>query len=118
MLIEHFSSRKSGYGFFGTLEGHAHSHSEVRPVDPGNGAVSPPKCVADRVRVGAAVWKVSTCASAYVQHAGLGRYDLVATSLSQPDRAAFLSLKVTGFRTDTFLALARHFLEGIGGTGP
>jgi serine protease Do len=118
VLIEHFASRKSRYGFFGTLDSHAQSHSQVEPVDPGNSIVSPPRCVADRVRVGAAVWKLSTCTSAYVQHAGLGRYDLIATSLSQPDRAAFLSLKMTGFRTDTFLALARHFLEGIGGTAP
>lgn len=118
VLIEHFTSRKSSYGFFGTLEGHAQGHNQVQAVDPGNGVVSPPACVADRARIGRVVWKLSTCSSAYVRHAGLGRYDLIATSVSQSDRAAFLSLKVTGFRAESFMALARHFLEGIEGLAP
>jgi len=118
LLIEHFTSRKSRYGFFGTLERHAHSHNQVGPVDPRNGVVTTPHCVADRVHVGGAVWKLNACTSAYVEYPGLGRYDLTATSLSQPDRVAFVSLKMTGFRVETFLALSRHFLEGIGGIAP
>jgi serine protease Do len=113
VLIEHFDSERSGYGFFGTLPGHALSHNEVTASDPTSGVVSPPHCTSDRARVNGDVFKLTTCASAYVRHPGLGRFDLMGTSLGNPRAATFLWLKMTGFRRESFEAVARHALLGL-----
>jgi len=113
LLFEHFASTRAGrWGFYGALSDHPGSHHEVEPQDPENGVLSAPECVAERLRAGAIVWKVHTCLNAFVKHPGLFNFDLVATSLSRPDEAAFVGLHLRGFRLESFASVARHVLEG------
>lgn len=114
LLVEHFGAASgSGFGLFGWLESHAQSHNQVNAIDPKNGAFSPPRCTAERVRVRDLVWKVTSCASAYVDHPGLFDFDLVATSLSDPKDVMYVSLQMSGFRLEPLMALVRRLLEGV-----
>jgi hypothetical protein len=114
VLVEHFDvGAGSGFGLFGWLESHAQSHNQVAAIDPKSSSFSPPRCVAERVRAGEAVWKVSSCASAYLEHPGLFDFDLTATSLSDARSVMFLSLQMSGFRMEPFRALARRYLDGV-----
>ena len=56
------------------------------------------------------VWKVNTCASAFVKHPGLFHFDLVATSVSAASEGVHMRVRARGFRTDSFLALVRSVL--------
>jgi S1-C subfamily serine protease len=113
LLFEHFASTRAGrWGFYGALSDHPGSHHEVEAQDPENGVLSAPECVAERMRAGSIVWKVHTCLNAYVKHPGLFNFDLVATSLSRADEAAFVGLHLRGFRLESFASVARHVLEG------
>jgi len=114
LLFEHFASTKAGrWGFYGALSDHPASHHEVEARDPKNGVFSAPECVAERTRAGELVFQVHTCLNAFVKHPGLFNFDLVATSLSRPDEAAFVGLHMRGFRLDSFASVARRVLQGV-----
>jgi hypothetical protein len=114
LLVEHFGvARGSGLGLFGWLPAHAQSHNQVVAIDPKNGDFSPPRCAAERVRVGAVVWKITSCASAYVDHPGLFDFDLSATSVSDTKDVVFVALQLSGFRLEPLLSLSRRLLEGV-----
>jgi hypothetical protein len=113
LLIEHFTARSPAIGFYGWLEQHAAEHIETEALDPGNGVFSAPRCLAERVRAGAATWKVNTCASAYVSYPGYFDFDLTATTLTRPREAAFVSLHGKGLTAPAFAALFRRFLGDV-----
>jgi serine protease Do len=113
LLVEHFKSTQSQYGFYGYLEQHAAAHHEVSSSDPDGGVVSAPYCREERVRAGALEWQVSTCLNAYVKHPGLFNADLVATSVSRPREAAFVGAHLRGFRLDSIFTVARAVMEGV-----
>jgi hypothetical protein len=114
ILVEHFGvARGSGFGLFGWLAAHAQSHSDVAAVDPKSDDFSPPHCTAERVKVREIVWKVTSCASAYVEHPGLFNFDVMATSVSDPRDVMFVSLQMNGFRLEPLVALSRRLLEGV-----
>jgi hypothetical protein len=114
LLVEHFASTRAGrWGFYSALSGHPESHHEVEPREPRNGVLSAPECVAERTRAGRFTWKVHTCLNAFVKHPGLFNFDLVATSVSQPDEAVFVGLHLRGFRSESYAAAARSLLTGI-----
>lgn len=113
LQVEHFAVARNAFGFFGWLEQHATSHNEVAAIDPKGGVFSPPRCSSERARVGELVWKISSCASAYVEHPGLFDLDLMATSVSDAHEVLYLSLQMSGFRLEPFQALARRLLEGV-----
>jgi serine protease Do len=112
ILVEHFASRSSSYGFYGGLTSHAPQHVGVEARPPGNGVLSPPECSVDRVRTDHLVWKVNACSYAYVRHPGLGYFALTATSVSRPREAVYLTLHARGVAADTFLSLTRAYLAG------
>lgn len=118
ILVEHFASRSSSYGFYGGLTKHAPQHVGVEARPPGNGVLSPPVCNADRVRTDFLVWKVNACSYAYVRHPGMGYFALTATSVSRPREAAYLALHARGVSAETFLALTRAYLSGTRLGGP
>jgi serine protease Do len=111
--IEHFTSARSSYGFYGYLPFHAQSHQDVQPRAAGDPDLGPPECVSDRVRIGAETWKTTTCAVAFKASPGFFDIDLVATSLSRPREAIFVSLDFRGFRMKSALDLTRRFIENI-----
>jgi hypothetical protein len=113
LLVEHFAVTSAAYGFFGWLEQHAQSHNQVEPIPPTSDAFSPPRCMSERVRIGDVAWKVTSCASAYVEHDGMFDFDLVATSLSSPKDVMFVSFQASGFRLQPFLRLSRRYLESV-----
>jgi hypothetical protein len=113
LLIEHFTVKSQALGLYSWLEQHAAEHIETEAIDPGNGVFSAPRCLADRVRVGAATWKINTCASAYVSYPGYFDFDLTATTLTRPREAAFVSLHGKGLTAPSFAALFRRFLGGV-----
>ena len=118
LLLEHFGAQSgSGFGLFGWLPEHARSHNQVVAIDPKSESFSPPRCTAERVRVGEIVWKITSCASAYVEHPGLFDFDLAATSVSDPHDVVFVSLQLSGFRLEPLLSLSRRLLEGVRVTG-
>jgi len=111
LLFEHFSSRGGRWGFYNALSTHAGTHHEVEARDPQNGVLSAPQCVGARVNAGPLVWDVHTCMNAYVKHAGLFNFDLVATSLSSPRQAAYLALHMKGFRYQSFSTVVGKLLR-------
>lgn len=111
--IEHFVSERSSYGFYGYLPTHAHSHQEVPPRAPGDPDLGPPECASNRVAVGGEVWKITTCAVAFKASPGFFDIDLVATSLSRPKEAMFLSLGFKGFRMKSALDLSKRLIENV-----
>jgi hypothetical protein len=118
LLLEHFGAQAgSGFGLFGWLPAHAQSHNQVAAIDPKNESFSPPRCTAERVRVGELVWKITSCASAYLDHPGLFDFDLAATSVSDPRDVMFVSLQLSGFRLQPLLSLSRRLLEGVRASG-
>jgi hypothetical protein len=72
--------------------------------------LSAPECLGERVRTGSLTWKVEACVSAYVKHPGFVNVDLVATSLSRPQEAAYVAVHANGFHLDAVLELARRLL--------
>ena len=110
ILVEHFTSRKSDYGFYGGLTMHAPQHVDLEAQAPGNGVLSPPECHADRVRTDHFVWKVNACSYAYVHHPGLGYFVLTATSVSSAREAVYLTIHGRGVGPETFLSLSRTLL--------
>ncbi|HEY6553079.1 MAG TPA: serine protease [Vicinamibacteria bacterium] len=113
LLMEHFASRRSRYGFYGGLAQHAPEHLGLEPRAPGNGVLSAPECHADRVRTKHLVWKVNLCSYAYVRHPGVGYFVLTATSVSRPAEAVYVALHGRGVGAKIFLALGRTLLEEI-----
>jgi serine protease Do len=113
LLLEHFTAKAPAVGFYSWLEQHAGEHIETEALDPGNGVFSAPRCLADRVRVGAATWKINTCASAYVSYPGYFDFDLTATTLTRSREAAFVSLHGKGLTAPSFAALFRRFLGDV-----
>jgi hypothetical protein len=113
LLIEHFTAKSAGLGLYSWLEQHAAEHIGTEALDPGNGVFSAPRCLADRVRVGAATWKIDTCASAYVSYPGYFDFDLTATTLTRPREAAFVALHGKGLTAPSFAALLRRFLGDV-----
>jgi hypothetical protein len=113
VLVEHFASRASDYGFYGGLSAHAPQHVGLQPRPPGNGVLSPPECRNDRVRTAHLAWKVTTCSYAYVRHPGLGYFALAATSVSRPREAVYVALHGRGVSSETFLSLSRSLLADI-----
>ncbi len=113
LQIEHFVSERSSYGFYGYLPTHAHSHQEVPPRAPGDPDLGPPECASNRVAVGGEVWKITTCAVAFKASPGFFDIDLVATSLSRPKEAMFLSLGFKGFRMKSALDLSKRLIENV-----
>jgi hypothetical protein len=113
VLVEHFTSRRSRYGFYGGLGSHAAEHHGVEARPPGNGMMSPPRCVSDRVRSDHLVWKTTTCSYAYVRHPELGYFALAATSVSRPGEAVYLAIHGRGIGIDSFLALERALLREV-----
>jgi serine protease Do len=108
--IDRYMARGSGFGFYGFLRSVAEDDHGIRARDPNGGDLSAPECSAERVRTGAMVWKVNTCASAFVKHPGLFHFDLVATSVSAASEGVHMRVRARGFRTDSFLALVRSVL--------
>ena len=113
LQIEHFVSERSSYGFYGYLPTHAHSHQEVPPRAPGDPDLGPPECASNRVAVGGEVWKITTCAVAFKASPGFFDIDLVATSLSRPKEAMFLSLGFKGFRMKSALDLSKRLIGNV-----
>ena len=111
--IEHFSSARSSYGFYGYLPFHAQSHQEVPSRAAGDPDLGPPECAADRVTIGKEAWKVTTCAVAFKASPGFFDIDLVATSLTRPQEAIFVALNFKGFRMSSALGLTRRFIENV-----
>jgi serine protease Do len=118
LLVEHFRSRDSGYGFYGILAGHAAEHHEVEPRAPENGVFSAPECRADRLQIGALAWSVNTCLYAYVRYPGFYDFDLAATSLSRPREALYLAVHMKGFGFEAFDTLTRALLADLRFTAP
>ncbi len=113
VLVEHFSSSRGRYGFYDHLEDHGSAHLEVEPQDPESGLITAPRCVPERVKAGAAVWKVNTCVSALVDHPGFFNYDVVATSVDRPREAAFVAVHMKGVRPLAFTSFAESTLLGV-----
>lgn len=111
--IEHFASARSSYGFYGYLPFHAGSHQEVSPRAAGDPDLGPPECASNRVRVGSETWKMTTCAVAFKASPGFFDIDLVATSLTRPKEAMFVSLVFKGFRMSSALSLAERLIANI-----
>jgi hypothetical protein len=57
------------------------------------------------------LWKVTSCASAYVDHRPVR--SAVATSLSDQKDVMYVSLQMSGFRLEPLMALGRRLLEGV-----
>jgi hypothetical protein len=112
LLFEHFVSRGGRWGFYNALSTHAGTHHDVEARDPQNGVLSAPRCVGERVSAGPLLWDVHICMNAYVKHAGLFNFDLVATSLSSPRQAAYLALHMKGFRYQSFSTVVQKLLRG------
>jgi serine protease Do len=113
VLVEHFVSRRSRYGFYGGLSSHAADHHGVEARAPGNGTMSPPRCRSDRVRSEHLVWKTTTCSYAYVRHPEMGYFAMAATSVSRPQEAVYLAVHGRGIGVDSFLALGRGLLREV-----
>ncbi len=113
LQIEHFTSAKSSYGFYGYLPSHAESHQDVPPRPAGDPDLGPPECASNRVRVGVETWKMTTCVVAFRKSPGLFDVDLVATSLSRPNEAMFVSLSFQGFRMRSVLDLSKRLIENV-----
>jgi serine protease Do len=114
LLIEHFTAKSApGWGLYSWLEQHAGEHIETEAKDPGNGVFSAPRCLAERVRVGAATWKIDTCAVAYVAYPGYFDFDLTATTVTRSREAAFVALHGKGLTAPSFAALFRRFLGDV-----
>jgi hypothetical protein len=113
LQIEHFTSAKSSYGFYGYLPSHAESHQDVPPRPAGDPDLGPPECASNRVRVGVETWKMTTCVVAFRKSPGLFDVDLVATSLSRPNEAMFVSLSFQGFRMSSILDLSKRLIENV-----
>jgi hypothetical protein len=113
ILVEHFASRHSAYGFYAGLTKHAPQHVGLEARAPGNGVLSPPQCHNDRVRTDHLVWKVNACSYAYVRHPGVGYFALTATSVSRPREAVYVTVHGRGVAAGTFLPLSRALLEEI-----
>jgi S1-C subfamily serine protease len=113
LLVEHFRSTRSRYGFYAYLEQHASGHHDVSATDPDNGVISAPRCREERIRAGELAWQVSTCLNAYVKHPTLFNADVVATSVSRSDEAAFVAAHLRGFRVESVLTAVRALLEGV-----
>lgn len=113
ILAEHFASRRSDYGFYAALTDHGSQHHGVEARPPGNGVLSPPECVTDRIRTDHLVWKATTCAYAYVEHPTLGYFALAATSISRRKEAAYVAIHARGVELDAFVTLTRAFLSGV-----
>jgi len=111
--LQHSVSKESSYGFYRALGRRAQSRSKVEAVAANDDVRSSPQCVAGRFRVSGAVWKASTCVTAYVKHPGLADYELIAMSLSDAHEAMVVHLQMSGFRQGSFEALARTVLEGV-----
>ena len=111
--IEHFTSAHSSYGFYGYLPFHAQSHQEVSPRAAGDPDLGPPECASNRVRLGQEVWKMTTCAVAFKASPGFFDIDLVATSLSRPKEAMFVSLGFKGFKMTSALDLSKRLIENL-----
>lgn len=111
--IEHFKAERSGYGFYGYLPFHAQSHQEVPARAAGGPDLGPPECASDRVRVGEETWKMTACAVAFKASPGFFDIDIVATSLSRPREAMFVSLGFKGFRMKSALDLTKRFVENV-----
>ena len=88
-------------------------HQAVSPRAPGDPDLGPPECASNRVRLGSEVWKITTCAVAFRAVPGFFDIDLVATSLSRPREAMFLSLGFKGFRMQSALDIARRLIENV-----
>ena len=110
ILVEHLTSPRSSYGFYGGLSAHAAEHHGVSPRPPDNGTISAPHCRNDRVKTAHLVWNVSTCSYAYVRHSDLGHFALVATSESRPHEAVFVALHGRGVSVDVFALLSEKIL--------
>jgi serine protease Do len=113
LQIEHFASEHSSYGFYGYLPFHAESHQEVPARAAGDPDLGPPECASNRVRLGEETWKITTCAVAFKATPGIFDVDLVATSLSRPKEAMFLSLGFKGFRMPSALELTKRLLGNV-----
>ena len=113
LQIEHFASARSSYGFYGYLPFHASSHQEVQPRAPGDPHLGPPECTSNRVLVREEVWKMTTCAVAFKASPGFFHIDLVATSLSRPREAMFVSMSFKGFRMKSALDLAKGLIQNV-----
>ncbi len=113
LQIEHFASERSVWGFYGYLPFHAQSHQEVPPRAPGDPDLGPPECASNRVKVADETWKITTCAVAFKAAPDLFDIDLVATSLTRPKEAMFLSLGFKGFRMKSALDLSKRLIENV-----
>ena len=113
LLVEHFASLESRYGFYAMLAEHAGAHHDVAAADPEGGVTSGPECRSDRVSAGGLAWQVSTCVNAYVRYPGLFNINLAATTVSRANEAAYVALHLKGFQTRSFLTLARAMLESV-----
>jgi serine protease Do len=108
--IERYLSRGGGFGFYGFLGSAAESDHGIQARDPNGGDLSAPECSAARVRTGAMVWKVNTCASAFVKYPGLFHFDLVATSVSAVREGVSMRIRARGLRKESFLSLSLSVL--------
>jgi len=113
LQIEHFLSARSSWGFYGYLPFHAQSHQEVAPRAAGDPDLGPPECASSRVRIDGEAWKITTCSVAFKASPGFFDIDLVATSLTRPREAMFLSLNFKGFRMKSALDLAKRFIGNV-----
>jgi len=113
VLVEHYSSRANGYGFYGGLAQRGPMGVGIEARAPGNGVISPPECRSDRVRTEHAVFNVNACSYAYVHHPGLGHFVLSAMSVSRPREAAYVVLHGRGVSGATFSSLSRALLGGL-----
>lgn len=118
LLVEHFVSHRSAYGFYHSLAQHAAAHHEVEARNPEEGHRTSPHCLGGRVRTSNLTFGIQTCLSAYVREPGLFDVDLVATSLDRPREAAYVALHFRAFTTKAALGIAREVLESVALTGP
>jgi hypothetical protein len=113
ILAEHFVTQTGPFGFYGMLEEHAQSHHGIEAREPGNGVLSPPQCVSDRVTGGALTWKVSTCVYGYDKFPGFGYLTMVATSLTADREAAFVSVSGRGVKLEAFVKITKRLLDQV-----
>jgi serine protease Do len=113
LYVQHTVSETSSFGTFGLLTQQAQKYNKVEAAEPRNGVRSAPRCVADRVQIAGTAWKLTTCVQALVKYPDAFDFELTATSLSAARAGTMVSVRMRGFRLDSFEAVSHAFLAGV-----
>lgn len=113
LLVEHLSTQQNSYGFYGFLSNHGGAHQDTAAKNNNEVRNSSPHCSVERVRSGGLVWKLNTCANAYVDYPELYDFSMVGTSVTQSKQAVYFGLHMKGFRLASFTDLSQAFLERL-----